>query len=88
MKMYKIIIVVLCLIGVYALHRSVKQYKEIQEKIEQEHADKVAQEREKSKKRYIINLYQPLKKVFVIWKAQFININSLGIIFLPILNIK
>lgn len=52
MKMYKIIIVVLCLIGVYALHRSVKQYKEIQEKIEQEHADKVAQEREKQKEVY------------------------------------
>lgn len=50
--MYKIIIVVLCLIGVYALHRSVKQYKEIQEKIEQEHADKVAKEREKQKEVY------------------------------------
>ena len=52
MKRHKIIIILICLIGVYTLHLSVKQYQEIQGKIEQEHTDKVAQEREKQKEIY------------------------------------
>ena len=52
MKPYKFIIILACLIGVFLLHRSCKNYQDIQTLKEQEHADKVAQEREKQKEVY------------------------------------